>query len=131
MGLQGVKRIEKSFYRIPISVLRDDVKYDSFVIGSDEDLKVLFYCRRQFSEVRTLELLAKLVDVVFRSGSSNQNPEALATTVCSSSRPSGASSSVPVIVPKAMYVVSLSFAVDLHHSGDGVLGVADTTPVSL
>ncbi|XP_016165280.1 uncharacterized protein LOC107607899 [Arachis ipaensis] len=42
LGLQGVKRVEKLFYRISISVLRDDVKYDSFVIGNDEDLEVLF-----------------------------------------------------------------------------------------
>ncbi|RYR26126.1 hypothetical protein Ahy_B02g060286 [Arachis hypogaea] len=42
LGLQGVKRVEKLFYRILISILRDDVKYDLFIIGSDEDLEVLF-----------------------------------------------------------------------------------------
>ncbi|XP_016192843.1 uncharacterized protein LOC107633755 [Arachis ipaensis] len=30
--------MEKLFYKIPISVLRDDVKYDSFVISNDEDI---------------------------------------------------------------------------------------------
>ncbi|RYR34492.1 hypothetical protein Ahy_A10g049420 [Arachis hypogaea] len=45
----------------------DDVKYNSFVIGSDEGLEVLFHCHRQFSEVKTLELLVKLVDVVSNS----------------------------------------------------------------
>ncbi|RYR07327.1 hypothetical protein Ahy_B05g074659 [Arachis hypogaea] len=74
LGLQGVKRVEKLFYRIPILVLRDDVKYDSFVIGSDEDLEVLFHCRRQFPKMRTTKLLAKLVDVVSNSGSLNRNP---------------------------------------------------------
>ncbi|XP_015962500.1 uncharacterized protein LOC107486466 [Arachis duranensis] len=42
------------YYKIMISILRDDVKYDSFVIGNDEDLQVLFHYHRQFSEVRTL-----------------------------------------------------------------------------
>ncbi|RYR20206.1 hypothetical protein Ahy_B03g065312 isoform F [Arachis hypogaea] len=65
LGLQGVKRVEKLLYGIPISVLQDDVKYNSLVIGSDEDLEVLFHCRQQFPEVRTPELLAKLVDVGF------------------------------------------------------------------
>ncbi|XP_057746535.1 uncharacterized protein LOC130965793 [Arachis stenosperma] len=55
--------MEKLFYRIPISVLRNYVKYDLFVIGNDKDLQVLFYCHRQFLNVRTPELLAKLVDV--------------------------------------------------------------------
>ncbi|RYR57630.1 hypothetical protein Ahy_A05g023335 [Arachis hypogaea] len=74
LGLQGVKRVEKLFYRNPILVLWDDVKYDSFVIGSDKDLEVLFHCRRQFPKVRTPELLAKLVDVVSSSSSLNWNP---------------------------------------------------------
>ncbi|RYQ90226.1 hypothetical protein Ahy_B09g096440 isoform A [Arachis hypogaea] len=44
LGLLGVKRVEKLFYRIPISVLRNYVKYDSFIISSDEDMQVLFHC---------------------------------------------------------------------------------------
>ncbi|RYR20207.1 hypothetical protein Ahy_B03g065312 isoform E [Arachis hypogaea] len=87
LGLQGVKRVEKLLYGIPISVLQDDVKYNSLVIGSDEDLEVLFHCRQQFPEVRTPELLAKLVDVVSSSGGSNRNPQAVATAACSTSRP--------------------------------------------
>ncbi|XP_020978035.1 uncharacterized protein LOC110271452 [Arachis ipaensis] len=131
LGLQGVKRIEKLFYHIPISVLRDDVKYDSFVIGSDEDLEVLFHCRRQLPEVRTLELLAKLVDVVSSSGGSNRNTQTSATAACSSLRPVGASSSIPVIAPQEMVVASPSFAVDLNHIGEGEVGIIDRTPVSL
>ncbi|RYR34957.1 hypothetical protein Ahy_A10g050024 isoform B [Arachis hypogaea] len=87
LGMQCVKRVEKLFYKILIFVLRDDVKYDSFVIGSDEDLQVLFHCRRQFFEVRTPELLAKLVDVVCSSGGSNRNPQPSAMASCSSSMP--------------------------------------------
>ncbi|XP_020999640.1 uncharacterized protein LOC110281604 [Arachis duranensis] len=63
LGLEDSKRVKKFFYRIPITVLQDTVKYDCFTISSDEDLQVMFLCRRQFPEVRTLELLAKLVDV--------------------------------------------------------------------
>ncbi|RYQ91891.1 hypothetical protein Ahy_B09g097935 isoform A [Arachis hypogaea] len=121
LGLQGVKRVEKLLYRIPISMLR-----------SDEDLEVLFHCRQQFSEVRTPdELSAKLVDVVSSSGGLNQNLQALATIAYSSSRPSGASSSVSVIAPKAMLVASPSFAADLNHSGYGEVGITDAVPVSL
>ncbi|RYR49767.1 hypothetical protein Ahy_A07g036287 isoform A [Arachis hypogaea] len=114
-----MKWVEKLFYRISISVLRDDVKYDSFVIGTDEDLKVLFYCRWQFFEVITPKLLAKLVDVVSSSSGSNRNPQAVATAACSTSRPNGGSSSMPVIAPDAMLVASPSFAEDLNRSGDG------------
>ncbi|XP_057722602.1 uncharacterized protein LOC130936534 [Arachis stenosperma] len=125
LGLQGVKRVKKLFYRIPIPVLRDDVKYDSFVIGSDDNLEVLFNCRRQFPEVRTPKLLAKFVDVVSSSGGSNRNLQALATVACYSSRPVSASSSVPVIVPQEMVVASLSFAADLNSSGDREGGTPD------
>ncbi|RYR49766.1 hypothetical protein Ahy_A07g036287 isoform B [Arachis hypogaea] len=126
-----MKWVEKLFYRISISVLRDDVKYDSFVIGTDEDLKVLFYCRWQFFEVITPKLLAKLVDVVSSSSGSNRNPQAVATAACSTSRPNGGSSSMPVIAPDAMLVASPSFAEDLNRSGDGEVGIVDTAPVSL
>ncbi|XP_016185232.1 uncharacterized protein LOC107626856 [Arachis ipaensis] len=112
-------------------VLQDDVKYDSLVIGSDEDLEVLFHCRRQFPEVRTPELLAKLVDVVSSSGGSNQNSQPVPTAACSTSRPSGASSSMHAIAPEAMLVASPSFAADLNRSGDGEVGIVDTKPLSL
>nr|XP_029153478.1 uncharacterized protein LOC114927594 [Arachis hypogaea] len=95
LGLQGVKRVEKLFYRISIFMLRDDVKYDSFVIGSDKDFQLLFHCRRWFSEVRTPELLVKLVDVLRA-----------------------------VIAPKPDFVASLSFIVNLNRSGDVVVGKA-------
>ncbi|RYQ81085.1 hypothetical protein Ahy_Scaffold1g107091 [Arachis hypogaea] len=110
LGLQGVKRVEKLFHCISISVLREDAKYDSFVIGNDEDLEVLFHYRRQFSDVRTPELLVKLVDVVSSSDGSNWNPQTPETAICSSLRSVGASSSVPVIAPQAMVVVFPSFA---------------------
>ncbi|RYR71737.1 hypothetical protein Ahy_A02g005964 isoform F [Arachis hypogaea] len=33
LGLEGAKRVKKFFYRIPITVLQDTVKYDCFTIG--------------------------------------------------------------------------------------------------
>ncbi|XP_016192957.1 uncharacterized protein LOC107633876 [Arachis ipaensis] len=96
LGLEGVKRVKKFYYRIPTTVLHDTVKYDCFTIGSDEDLQDMFLSRRQFPEVRTPELLAKLVDVVSSSGGSNRNANTIATVAGSSSRPVVASSSIPV-----------------------------------
>ncbi|RYR54241.1 hypothetical protein Ahy_A06g029508 isoform A [Arachis hypogaea] len=97
-------------------MLRDDVKYDSFIIGSDEDLQVLVHCRRQFSEVRTPELLAKLT---------------LGTVAGSSSRLVGASSPVPVNAPRDELVASPSFAVDLNCSGGGEVGIVERVPIFL
>ncbi|RYR49832.1 hypothetical protein Ahy_A07g036343 isoform B [Arachis hypogaea] len=83
------------------------VKYDCFTINNDVDLQVMFLCRRQFPEVRTPELLARLVDA---------NPAG------SSSRPAVASSSVPVYEPVVQPVASPSFAVDLNGTeGDEVV----------
>ncbi|XP_016206663.1 uncharacterized protein LOC107647049 [Arachis ipaensis] len=130
-GLQGVKRVEKLFYRIPISLLRDDVKYDSFVIGSDEDLEVMFHCRRQFPEVRTPKLLAKLVDLVSSLGGSNRNTQTRGMVAGSSSRPIGTFSSVPVIAPRDVAVASPSFAIDLNRSGGGEVGIVDRVLIPL
>ncbi|XP_057756463.1 uncharacterized protein LOC130975740 [Arachis stenosperma] len=90
---------------------------------------------KQFPEVRTPELLAKLVDVVSSSGGSNRNTTTLATAAGSSSRPTVGSSSVPVYQPVVQPVASPSFAVDLNGSvgdevgsrenlSDALLGVA-------
>ncbi|RYR62833.1 hypothetical protein Ahy_A04g020585 isoform B [Arachis hypogaea] len=117
LGLQGVKR--------------DDMKYDSFVIGSDEDLEVLFHCHRQYPEVRTAELLAKLIDVVSNIGGSNRNTQTPGTAAGSSSRHVGASSSVPVIAPQDEPVASPSFTVDLNRSGGGEVGIVDRVPIFL
>ncbi|RYR54248.1 hypothetical protein Ahy_A06g029514 isoform E [Arachis hypogaea] len=94
LGLEGAKRVKKFFYRIPITVLQDTVKYDCFTISSDEDLQ---------------------------SGGSNRNTTTLATAAGSSSRPAIGSSSVPVYQPVVQPVASSSFAVDLNGSvGDEV-----------
>ncbi|XP_057740773.1 uncharacterized protein LOC130957933, partial [Arachis stenosperma] len=122
LGLEGAKRIKKFFYRIPVTVLQNTVKYDCFTINNDADLQVMFLCRRQFPEVRTPELLARLVDVVSSSGGSNRNTNTIANAAGSSSRPAVASSSVPVYEPVVQHVASPSFAVDLNATeGDEVV----------
>ncbi|XP_015961383.1 uncharacterized protein LOC107485371 [Arachis duranensis] len=131
LALEGVKRVKKFFYRIPITVLQDTVKYACFTIGSDEDLQVMFHCRRQFPEVRTPELLAKLVDVVSSSGGSNRNTNTLATVAGSSSRPAVASSSVPPYEPPVQPVASPSFAVDLISSVGDEVGTGEFIPTSI
>ncbi|XP_057755496.1 uncharacterized protein LOC130974651 [Arachis stenosperma] len=131
LGLEGVKRVKKFFYRIPITVLQDSVKYYSFTIGNDEDLQVMFLCRRQFPEVRTPELLAKLVNVVSSSGGSNRNTNTLATVAGSSSRPAVASSSVPAYEPPAPHVASPSFAIYLNGSVGDEVGTAEFVPTSV
>ncbi|RYR77900.1 hypothetical protein Ahy_A01g002587 [Arachis hypogaea] len=131
LGLEGVKRVKKFFYRIPITMLQDTVKYDCFTISSDEDLQVMFLCRWQFPEVRTPELLAKLVDVVSSSGGSNRNTTTLATAAGSSSRPAVGSSSVPVYQPVVQPVTSPSFAVDLNGSVGDEVGSRKNLPNAL
>ncbi|RYR25030.1 hypothetical protein Ahy_B02g058671 [Arachis hypogaea] len=111
LGLEGAKRVKKFFYRIPITVLKDTVK--------------------QFPEVRTPELLAKLVDVVSSSGGSNRNITTLATEAGSSSRPAIASSSVPVYEPAVQPVASPSFAVDLNGSVGDEVGSRELLPNAL
>ncbi|XP_057723338.1 uncharacterized protein LOC130939235 [Arachis stenosperma] len=91
----------------------------------------MFHCRRQFPEVRTPELLAKLVDVVSSSGGSNRNTTTLATVSGSSSRPAVASSSVPAYEPPLQPVASPLFAVDLHGSVGDEVGQGEYLPTSL
>ncbi|XP_052116404.1 uncharacterized protein LOC127746597 [Arachis duranensis] len=131
LGLEGVKQVKKFFYRIPITVLQETVKYDCFTIGSDEDLQVMFHCHRQFPKVRTPELLAKLVDAVSSSGGSNRNTTTLATVAGSSSRLTVASSSVPAYEPPVQPVASPSFAVDLNGSVGDEVGEGEYLRTSL
>ncbi|XP_016173325.1 uncharacterized protein LOC107615811 [Arachis ipaensis] len=131
LGLEGAKRVKKFFYRIPVTILHDTVKYDCLTIGSDEDLQVMFLCRRQFLEVRTPELLAKLVDVVSSSGGSNRNTTDVATVAGSSSRAAVASTSIPVYEPAVQLVASLSFAVDLNDGVGDEVGSFDIMPNAL
>ncbi|RYQ85149.1 hypothetical protein Ahy_B10g104650 [Arachis hypogaea] len=87
-------------------------------------MQVLFHCRRQFPEVRTPELLAKLVDVASSSGGSNRNLHSTGHLANSSAMPVGSSSIVPVIAPEPDLVASPSFAVNLNCSCDALVGEA-------
>ncbi|XP_020972606.1 uncharacterized protein LOC110269245 [Arachis ipaensis] len=109
LGLHGVKQVEKLFYRILISVLRDDV---------------LFHCRRQFLEVRTPELLVKLVNVASSSRGSNRNMHSTGHVASSSALPVGSSSAVPVFAPEPDLVASPSFAINLNRSCDALVSEA-------
>ncbi|RYR12963.1 hypothetical protein Ahy_B04g070216 isoform G [Arachis hypogaea] len=91
----------------------------------------MFLCRRQFPEVRTPELLAKLIDVVSSSGGSNRNTTNVATAAGSSSRAAVASSSVPVYEPAVQLVASPSFAVDLNDGVGDEVGSFDILPNAL
>ncbi|XP_016186343.1 uncharacterized protein LOC107628052 [Arachis ipaensis] len=98
-GLCGVKLVKKVFYKISMAVVSSGVQFETFVIGSDEDMEVLFHCRRNFLEVRIHELFAKLEDRVDSSGASAPNPQS--TTV------GGASTSMPVVAAGCLLAASL------------------------
>ncbi|RYQ88375.1 hypothetical protein Ahy_B09g095593 isoform H [Arachis hypogaea] len=104
LGLEGAKRIKKFFYRIPVTILHDTVKYDCLTIGSDEDLQVM---------------------------GSNRNTTNVATAAGSSSMAAVASSSVPVYEPTAQLVASPSFAVDLNDGVRDEVGSFDVLPNAL
>ncbi|XP_015968931.1 uncharacterized protein LOC107492424 [Arachis duranensis] len=87
LGVCRTKWVKKLFYKISIA----NVKYETFVIGSDEDMQVLFHCQWIFPDVRIPELLAKLEDGVESSGSSAPNPQ--------STRMGGALTSMTVVAP--------------------------------
>ncbi|XP_015963860.1 uncharacterized protein LOC107487679 [Arachis duranensis] len=89
LGTCGTKQVKKLFYKIPITVVSTGVRFETFVIGSDEDLQVLFHCRRSFPEVRIPEMFAKLEDRVDSSGASAPGPQ--------STTGGGASTSLPLV----------------------------------
>ncbi|XP_015959641.1 uncharacterized protein LOC107483535 [Arachis duranensis] len=68
LGVFGSKWVKKLFYKISIAVVSTGVKYDTFVLAADEDIRVLFHCVRSFSEVKIQELYAKLEVGVDSSG---------------------------------------------------------------
>ncbi|XP_016171087.1 uncharacterized protein LOC107613548 [Arachis ipaensis] len=104
----GSKWVKKLFYKIPISVVSIDVKYDTFVLAADEDIRVLFHCVRSFPEIRIHELYAKLEVGVESSGTS--------APVHSSTAAGGASSLMPVAGPSIPQVASPSFTADLDRT---------------
>ncbi|XP_057730889.1 uncharacterized protein LOC130946235 [Arachis stenosperma] len=113
----GVKFTDKNPLCI---VVTSTTSYDDLV--SAVLMKLGLDGAKRFPEVRTPELLARLVDVVSSSGGSNRNTNTIANPAGSSSRPAVASSSVPVYELVVQPVASPSFAVDLNGTeGDEVV----------
>ncbi|XP_016165305.1 uncharacterized protein LOC107607924 [Arachis ipaensis] len=108
LGVFGSKWVKKLFYKIPIAVVSTSVKYDTFVLAADEDIRVLFHCVRSFPEVRIHELYAKLEVGVDSSGAS--------APVHSSTAAGGASSSMPAAGVSVPQVASPSFTDDLDRT---------------
>ncbi|XP_016168251.1 uncharacterized protein LOC107610762 [Arachis ipaensis] len=108
LGVFRNKWVKKLFYKIPIAVVSTGVKYDTFVLAADEDIRVLFHCVRSFPEVRIHELFAKLEVGVDSSGAS--------APVHSSTAVGGVSSSMPVVRPSVPQVAFPSFAADLDRT---------------
>ncbi|MED6200556.1 hypothetical protein PIB30_086361 [Stylosanthes scabra] len=120
LGVVRSKRVSKLFYRAPVAVVSEHVKYGSFVVQTDANLEVIFHCRRDFAEVMTIELFAKLEDIVASSGESNLIPPSVHIGGSSSLAP--VAPVVPVIPPP---VASPSFAADLHHEDDDQCDLED------
>ncbi|MED6205975.1 hypothetical protein PIB30_022718 [Stylosanthes scabra] len=120
LGVTRSKRISKLFYRAPVAVVSEHVKYGSFVVQTDADLEVIFHCGRDFPEVRTTELFAKLEDIVATSGGSNPIPPSVDIGGSSSSAP--VAPVVPGIPPS---ITSPSFVADLHHDYDDQCDLED------
>ncbi|MED6211148.1 hypothetical protein PIB30_070831 [Stylosanthes scabra] len=103
-----------------VAVVCEHVKYGSFVVQTDADLEVIFHCRRDFPKVRTIELFAKLEDIIASSGGSNPIPRSI--HIGGSSSPAPVAPVVPVIPPS---VASPSFAADLHCEDDDQCDLED------
>ncbi|XP_016173818.1 uncharacterized protein LOC107616367 [Arachis ipaensis] len=108
LGVLGSKWVKKLFYKIPMAVVSTGVQYETFAVKADEDIRVLFYCVRSFSEIRIHELFAKLEVGVDSSGASAPVPCPAAA--------GGASNSMPAVRPYLPPVQSPSFAADLDRT---------------
>ncbi|XP_057740335.1 uncharacterized protein LOC130957498 [Arachis stenosperma] len=108
LGVLGNKWVKKLFYKISMAVVSTGVRYETFAVKADEDIRVLFYCVRSFPEIKIHELFAKLEVGVDSSGASAPVPcPAVA---------GGASSSMPAVRPYLPPVQSPSFAADLDRT---------------
>ncbi|MED6208877.1 hypothetical protein PIB30_049277 [Stylosanthes scabra] len=85
LGLDGRKRVI-IYYRIPISVVAQGVKYGCFAVEGDDDLKIMFHCQRQFPEVRTTELFVEIANSLASFGGSAPNPWSINVGGASGSR---------------------------------------------
>ncbi|MED6191998.1 hypothetical protein PIB30_006146 [Stylosanthes scabra] len=103
LGLDGQKRVSMTYYRIPISVVAQGVKYGCFAVEGDDDIQILFHCRRQFPEVRTTELFVEIVDPIASSGGSAPNPRPVNVWGASGSRNQRGPDDCPVASPSFVF----------------------------
>ncbi|MED6134787.1 hypothetical protein PIB30_040217 [Stylosanthes scabra] len=115
----GRKRLGMIYYRLPIFVVAQGVKYGCFAIEADEDLQVLFHCKRRFPEVRATKLFVEMLDPLASSGGSAPNPHS--ANVAGPSRPAIQHDR------EAHQVASPTFGFDLQaESADCVGDLGDT-----
>ncbi|MED6226620.1 hypothetical protein PIB30_105619, partial [Stylosanthes scabra] len=130
LGLDGRKRV-KIYYRISISVVARGVKYGCLAVEGDDDLEILFHCRRQFPEVRTTELFVEIVDSLASSGGSAPIPRSMNVGEASDSRNQRVVT--PVASPSFDFNLQPEMATGANELGDSrafgeVGGIAAATP---
>ncbi|XP_020967628.1 uncharacterized protein LOC110266910 [Arachis ipaensis] len=135
-GGTQAREIGRVGYRLLAPMGNGVFRFRLFQLQEDEHVRLMFDIHgrmivEQFPEVRTPELLAKLIDVVSSSGGSNRNTTNVATAAGSSSRAAVASSSVPVYEPAVQLFASPSFAVDLKDGVGDEVGSFDILPNAL
>ncbi|MED6186744.1 hypothetical protein PIB30_069647 [Stylosanthes scabra] len=108
LGLDARKRVRNIYYRVPIAVVSSDVKYDCFIVNTDEDLQ---------PEVRTTKLYVEIDDIGASSGGSNPPPPLVHV------RPTHAP--VPMRVPETECVASPSFDVNLPQDDEDACDLGD------
>ncbi|MED6150645.1 hypothetical protein PIB30_074412 [Stylosanthes scabra] len=125
LGLDGRKRV-KIYYQIPISVVARGVKYGCLAVEGDDDLQILFHCRKQFPEVRTTELFVEIADSLASSGDSAPIPRPVNVGETSGSRNQRVVS--PVASPSFDFNLQAEMTMGANELGNshsfGELGVA-------
>ncbi|MED6172246.1 hypothetical protein PIB30_048293 [Stylosanthes scabra] len=127
----STKNLKKGASRI----YKNGVKYGCLAVEGDDDLQILFHCRRQFPEVRTTELFVEIAESLASSGGSAPIPRPVNVGEASGSRNQRVLS--PVASPSFDFNLQAEMATGANEVGDshpfGELGVpvaATPQPVS-
>ena len=70
-------QITEVVYRLPTTVGQGEVRYTTFLVGSDEDVSLMFYYHSQCLEIRVIELFITLEYTNVSSGGSAPNPSSI------------------------------------------------------
>ena len=62
-GKCSKKRVKQLFFRIPISLKQGYVKFGKYAMLGDDDMRVIFHSQSRFSDLGSLELFARMVNV--------------------------------------------------------------------